>query len=203
MVANCVNYGTVYSEGRLTGGIVGRVYSIGSVINNVNFGSVTGSSRVGGIVGCMDGDSTGTANNYNVGMVRPNDGSNDYIGAIVGRNVGDDGSAEFNYYLKDCAKGGDGKSRNTMGKDGGSVTDGTNKYYAASFEKPASLMSDSAGEHGAGKTLIDALNSQVESWEGKIALFFSVVKLLRGKLPTRIAIRCPLLPSPPHFANKT
>ena len=194
MVANCVNYGTVYSEGRLTGGIVGRVYSIGSVINNVNFGSVTGSSRVGGVVGCMDGKNTSVANNYNMGNVRPNDGSNDYIGAIVGRNVGDDGSAEFNYYLKDCAKGGDGKSRNAMGKDGGSVTDGTNKYYAASFEKPASLMSDSAGEHGAGKTLIDALNSQAVT-------VADVIGCCGGELPAEPEIpEATLLPEPRETA---
>ena len=163
VVSNCVNYGTVYSEGRLTGGIVGYAKKGNIICNNVNFGSVTGSSRVGGIVGCMEGSNTETLNNYNVGNVRPNDGSNDYIGAIVGRNVDDDGIAQFNYYLKDCAKGGNGKSRYAMGKDGGSVADGSKSYYASSFEKPTSFLAESAGTYGTGKILIDALNAWVDS----------------------------------------
>ena len=52
-----------------------------------------------------------------------------------------------------------------MGNEGGSVTDGTKGYYAASFEKPASWMSDSAGEYGTGKTLIEALNAWAETNE--------------------------------------
>ena len=156
-VYNCVNYGSVYSEGRLTGGVVGLIDVGGAVMNCANFGSVTGSSRVGGVVGCMDGKNTQVLNCYNVGAVRPNDESNDYIGAIVGRNVSDNGICMYNYYLKDCAKGGNDKSRYAVGNDGGSVTDGNKSYYASSFENLESLMNSSAGAY-AGKTLIEALN---------------------------------------------
>ena len=158
-VLNCVNYGTIYSEGRLTGGIVGLTEGTSDVLNNANFGSVTGSSRVGGVVGCMDGGNTATINNYNMGTVRPNDGSNDYIGAIVGRNVDDDGTAWFNYYLKGCAKGGNGKDRYAMGNDGGSVKDGEKDYFASSFTSLTVGMSSTAGKYGTGQILINALNA--------------------------------------------
>ena len=172
-VANCVNYGTVYSQGRLTGGIVGDVSDTAKVLNNANFGSVTGSSRVGGIVGATDTSdgSTGLViyNNYNAGTVRPRAGSNDYIGAIVGRNTNDNGIVQYNYYLQDCAAGGDGKSRYAMGKEGGSVIDGTTSggrtYYASSFVNPESGMNDTAGTY-AGLTLIGALNAWVDAEGG-------------------------------------
>jgi hypothetical protein len=157
IVSNNVNYGKVSSDGRLTGGVVGLMGGVAEVCNCVNFGFVTGSSRIGGIVGCMDGKNTYVVNNYNMGNVRPNDGSNDYIGAIVGRNVDDNGTAQFNYYLKDCAKGGNNKSRYAMGKDGGSVEDGAKDYIASSFESYESVLNSSADEC-AGMTLLDALN---------------------------------------------
>jgi hypothetical protein len=133
------------------------------VVNCVNFGSVTGSSRVGGIAGCSLEDAH-VFNNYNLGNVRPNDGSNDYIGAIVGRNVDDEGDVQFNYYLYGCAKGGNGKDRYALGNDGGSVEDGEKKYYASSFTSPNIGLSSTAGEYGSGQTLINALNSWVSAY---------------------------------------
>ena len=161
-IVNCVNYGSVYAQGRLVGGVVGLVDKNGIVINNANFGSVTGASRVGGVIGCMDGGNTLCWNNYNAGTVRPRDGSNDYIGGVVGRNVDDKGVAQFMYYLKDSAKGGNGKGRYAMGNDGGSVADGNKDYDASSFETLDSILLSSAAIYGAGKTLIDALNACVE-----------------------------------------
>jgi hypothetical protein len=107
----------------------------------------------------MDGGDTATINNYNMGTVRPNDGSNDYIGAIVGRNVDDDGTAWFNYYLKGCAKGGNGKDRYAMGNDGGSVKDGEKDYSASSFTSLTVGMSSTAVKYGTGQILINALNA--------------------------------------------
>ena len=108
-------------------------------------------------------------NNYNAGTVRPRAGSNDYIGAIVGRNTNDNGIVQYNYYLQDCAAGGDGKSRYAMGKEGGSVIDGTTSagqtYYASAFTTPESGMSNTAGTY-AGLTLIGALNAWVDAEGG-------------------------------------
>ena len=73
------------------------------------------------------------------------------IGAIVGRNVDDDGTACFNYYLKGCAKGGNGKDRYAMGNDGGSVEDGKKDYFASSFTSLTVGMSSTAGEYGTGQ----------------------------------------------------
>jgi hypothetical protein len=84
----------------------------------------------------------------------------DWITAL--RPSGSSGSVTYN----DTFKGGNGKDRNAMGNDGGSVTDGEKSYYAAAFETPAFWMPDSAGEYGAGKTLIEALNSWVEANDG-------------------------------------
>lgn len=163
-VSNCVNYGRIYSEGRLTGGIIGLINGATICLNNANFGSVVGSSRVGGVAGCVDGDDGIVYNCYNYGTVRPNDGSNDYIGGIVGRNVDDNGVVQYSYYLKDCAKGGNGKSRSGLGKDGGSVTDGNKNYFVASFTSTESLLGDSAKEY-AQNPLINALNAFVNDPE--------------------------------------
>lgn len=165
-VVNCVNRGSVYSEGRYTGGIVGMADDSDEdltvwVINCANFASVTGSSRVGGIIGLSDHEYVYVANCYNCGSVGPNDGSNDYIGAIAGRNTNDDGRVEFNYYLAGSAYGGNDKSRNAVGKDGGSVSDGDKGYYASSFNSPISTMKSSANKC-AGLTLIEALNFWVD-----------------------------------------
>ena len=178
-ILHCINYGTVYSEGRLTGGIAGYADGGNRVMSNVNFGSVTGSSRVGGIVGCTE-EYDYVENNYNVGNVRPNDGNNDYIGAIVGRNVSDDGIVRYNYYLNGCAKGGNGKNRYAVGKDGGSVTDGDKNYYASSFTTPNSVLSSSAGTYGKGRVLLDALNNWVteenDSWTFELVYWEAIEK---------------------------
>ncbi len=50
VINNCVNYGTVYSAGKQTGGITGTTPA--TITNSVNFGDVTGTAgTVGGITG--------------------------------------------------------------------------------------------------------------------------------------------------------
>ena len=168
-VSNCVNYGTVIANQPRAGGIVGyngtsntvdnRKIHGGDIFNCVNFGTVTGSSRVGGIAGTSEGENVTVTNNYNYGTVTAT--SNDYVGAIVGRNVSDEGTVKFNYYLKDCAVGKDGSFRTALGKSGGAVPDGSDgekDYPASSFTSITSKMSYTAGS-SAGMNLIDALNA--------------------------------------------
>ena len=153
-IYNCVNYGPVSASHMRVAGIVGYLLS-GYVENCANFGDVTGHSRIGGIVGTSE-SSGHTYNCYNMGKVSSTQ-SNDYIGAICGRNVDDDGYVQFCYYLAGCATGKNGKTRAALGNDGGSVEDGKKSYYCSSFKSMTSTMASSASDY-AGMTLLDALN---------------------------------------------
>lgn len=168
-VTNCINYGAVIAHQPRAGGIVGyngygytlndhKIHG-GDIFNCVNFGTVTGSSRVGGIAGTSEGENVTIVNNYNYGIVTAT--SDDYVGAILGRNVSDDGTVKYNYYLKDCATGKDGNVRTALGKSGGSVPDGSDgkkDYPASSFTSITSKMSYTAGA-AEGLPLIEALNT--------------------------------------------
>ena len=164
-ILNNVNYGAVRGSGARFGGIAGYVGG-GKVFNNVNFGNVSGDSRVGGIVGTCEDESDlgGTPliyNNYNYGIVRGT--TNEYIGAVVGRNVKDKSTVQYNYYLQNCAKGKDGKVRNALGTETGSVAfadkEGKN-YYASYFASLESTMTEYAGTY-ATLDLITALNQWI------------------------------------------
>ncbi len=167
-VMNCVNYGTVIANQSRAGGIVGYNGSAttlndhkihgGDIGNCVNFGTVTGTSNVGGIAGVCEGENAAVANSYNYGTVKAS--ANGYVGAVVGRNVSDDGTAKYNYYLAGCATGADGITRGALGTSTGSVAPGDKGekgYIASSFTSISSKMSYTA-ENAANLTLINALN---------------------------------------------
>ena len=153
-VSNCVNYGYISGGQDRVAGIVGFV-GAGTVTNNVNFGYIYGTSRLGGIVGTSEA-SANIMNNYNLGKVYSGV-SNNYIGAVVGRNVDDEGSVIHNYYRSDSTTGKDGDYRAALGNKGGSVADGKKGYIASSFSSPESSLYSTCNYHG--MTLIDALNS--------------------------------------------
>ena len=161
-IADCLNYGRIRGNRHNTGGIVGYM-ATGKVVNNVNFGQVIGTREVGGIVGCMEDSSThGGApsvwNNYNIGNVTGT--TNEFIGAVVGRKLGDNCSVQTAYYLEDCAIGTDGKHRQAVGTATGSDDDTT--YLASSFASADSKLKGTAGAY-AGLSLIAALNECASS----------------------------------------
>ena len=97
-VINCANYGKI--SGQLdVGGIAGRL-SNGTVINSVNFGDVESvyiggtPKNTGGIVGENERKGAYVYNCYTTGTVK---GSGTYVGAVVGRNTGDDGKVNQCY----------------------------------------------------------------------------------------------------------
>ena len=151
-VTGCVNYGPISGTERHVGGIVGRV-ECGGISDCVNFGSVSGHSRLGGIAGCTDGGDAYVFNCYNVGRVHSSE-SNDYIGAIVGRNTNNKGDVEYIYYKEGCATDNEGESCNALG----GADDGSHGYYASSFNDPLRDVMKDTAEDCTGMLLLDALN---------------------------------------------
>jgi len=154
---NCVNYGSVIGSYAYAGGIVGQSANA-KVLNCANFGKVTGSKCVGGVVGFNTDLLNGgfIINNYNCGTITGT--TNEYIGAVVGRNQKDEGKVLNCYYLAGCAKGSDGILRNALGTSSSSVTDGDKGYTVSSFASPTSRLV-LYPEH----TLLSALNTKVSA----------------------------------------
>lgn len=150
-VKNCVNYGTVSTGSNHAGGIVGYVDS-GTVSNNANYGPVSGASCVGGIVGENYSKRARVHNSFNVGEVR---GTANYVGAVVGRNNGDDGEVYQCYYLQGSATC-NGAARTATGTKDGAEADNGKHVEAAYFTSPDSGLSRDCQD---GKdSLIGALN---------------------------------------------
>lgn len=138
-VTNCYNAGTVTSNSRFIGGVVGINY--GTMTNCHNEGTVSGSSEVGGVVGvnygtvtnCYnEGTVSGTGyvggvvgynystvtNCYNTGTVSGTDDIN--VGGVVGTNIG---TVTNCYYLNGCATDGDDVTQFGIGNEtAGSTT---------------------------------------------------------------------------------
>ena len=146
-----MNYGTVSTGSNHAGGIVGYVDS-GTVSNNANYGPVSGASCVGGIVGENYSKRARVHNSFNVGEVR---GTANYVGAVVGRNNGDDGEVYQCYYLQGSATC-NGAARTATGTKDGAEADNGKHVEAAYFTSPDSGLSRDCQD---GKdSLIGALN---------------------------------------------
>lgn len=156
-VINCVNYGYIRGYNEETGGIVGYVDS-GTVCNCANYGQINGYNDVGGIVGQNETERAKVYNNFNVGTVK---GTNQYIGAIIGRNKNDDGSVHQAYYLQNSASC-NGSSRKAAGSKDGAVEDDRSKgggINAAYFTSPTSALSRRCEtDTNANQGLLPALN---------------------------------------------
>lgn len=166
-IENCTNFGNVEGKKNCVGGIVGNAAS-GYVMNCANFGKVKGVSVVGGIIGLNTDDSLECENAYiyncvNYGKIN---GSEQYIGAVVGRNCKDNGYVANCYYLEGSAEC-NGESRKALGTKTGSLEDITTneerEYKNASF---TSMTSELSGDCGYGSTdVVTALNAWVTERE--------------------------------------
>lgn len=155
-VINCVNYGTIDGYGEETGGIVGFV-DAGTICNNANFGRVDGITDVGGIVGQANADA-GVYNNFSAGRVI---GTKQYIGGVVGRVKNNDGTVKQGYYLRGyvtCS----GSSRNGIGTEKSSLSDGDKGFEVAYFTSPTSTLSRSCDAISRTNNILSAMNTWVD-----------------------------------------
>ncbi len=166
-ILSCVNFATVWGGGNHTGGILG--YNAGGkIINNANLGTVKGISAVGGVLGENADSSCVVYNNYNAGSVK---GNGEYVAAVCGRNVDNDGKVNQGYWMHGMAYDGTRHCQGMGTKDGDTdnVTNGQTTYFNT-FD--GSLSRDL----GYGTTdLITALNAyasakEYEAWVAVEAL---------------------------------
>lgn len=160
----CVNYGRINAGANHAGGIAGYGVDAASVVSCANFGDIKGVSCVGGIIGETNGSETEVANCFSVGTVY---GTEYYIGAIDGRNNGNDGFVECCYYLQGSATC-NGEARTALGTKKGALTDGDKSTECAYFTSPTSSISRDCGM---GRTdLITVLNvyNEYGEWDGYI-----------------------------------
>lgn len=94
-VDGCCNTGDITGTTGYVGGVVGQAFGSGNVKNCYNLGNITGPATVGGVGGGHKGGRANFENCFNIGTVTDSAGSNNNIGAVVGKTRGEVKNCQF------------------------------------------------------------------------------------------------------------